>query len=222
MAKSVIINGATYPNVPYVNIPLAEGTGNAKFVDTDSGDAAAADIRAGKKAWVDGAEVTGSATARSASSVTAVNNTVTVPAGIYDSQVTKTIDHGSVELSASIYGTSVLGNAVSAYPVSADAEAITTGGYITEDDVEPGSNIKYIQVEQINVSPSSEAQDIAPSTGKLISGVHVNALDVSATATAAHVAAGFTFFANDLTRKTGTLVNPIITQDSTTKVLTIS
>ena len=40
MAKNVVINGVTYSNVPYVSIPMAEGQGSAKFVDTDSGDAA--------------------------------------------------------------------------------------------------------------------------------------------------------------------------------------
>ena len=40
MAKNVVINGVVYSDVPYVNIPLSGATGNAKFVDTDSGDAA--------------------------------------------------------------------------------------------------------------------------------------------------------------------------------------
>lgn len=63
MAKNVKINGITYAELPAVNIPLADNSGNnARFVDTDSGDAAAGDIRSGKKAWVDGAEVTGSMT----------------------------------------------------------------------------------------------------------------------------------------------------------------
>ena len=62
MAKNVLINGVTYSNVPYVSIPLSSGSGNAKFVDTDSGDAVAGDIRSGKKAWVGGDEVTGTAT----------------------------------------------------------------------------------------------------------------------------------------------------------------
>ena len=61
MAKNVKIRGITYADLPAVNIPLADDSGNqARFVDTDSGDAASGDIRNGKKAWVDGAEVTGS------------------------------------------------------------------------------------------------------------------------------------------------------------------
>lgn len=69
MAKNVKINGITYSELPAVNIPLADNSGNnARFVDTDSGDAAAGDIRSGKKAWVDGAEVTGSMTEKNAAS----------------------------------------------------------------------------------------------------------------------------------------------------------
>ena len=49
MAKNVVINGVVYSDVPYVNIPLSGATGNAKFVDTDSGDAVAGDIRSGRQ-----------------------------------------------------------------------------------------------------------------------------------------------------------------------------
>ena len=61
MAKNVKINGTTYSELPAVNIPLADDSGNkARFVDTDSGDAVAGDLRNGKKAWVDGQEIVGS------------------------------------------------------------------------------------------------------------------------------------------------------------------
>lgn len=60
MAKNLVINGVSYTDVPYVEIPLSGGSGNAKFVDTDSGDAATGEILSGRKAWVDGNEVTGS------------------------------------------------------------------------------------------------------------------------------------------------------------------
>jgi len=84
MAKNVIINGITYPDVPYINVPLAEGGGNAKFVDTDSGDAVAGDIRNGKKAWVDGNEVTGNKPVKASSDVTVSGKNISIPAGIYD------------------------------------------------------------------------------------------------------------------------------------------
>lgn len=91
MAKNVIINGVTYNNVPYVEIPLSAGSGVAKFVDSDSGDAVAADIKAGKKVWVDGEEITGTAASRSGSDISISGDQVTVPAGIYDSPISATV-----------------------------------------------------------------------------------------------------------------------------------
>ena len=59
MAKKIKINGVSYDAVPYLSVPLAEGEGDAKFYDTDSGDALVNDLRAGKKAWVKGVEDVG-------------------------------------------------------------------------------------------------------------------------------------------------------------------
>ena len=56
MSKNVIINGTTYSNVPSVEIPLADNSGNAVFTDTSDGDAAASDVRSGKKANLDSKE----------------------------------------------------------------------------------------------------------------------------------------------------------------------
>lgn len=169
MAKNVIINGVTYESVPYVNIPKSDGSGKAKFVDTDSGDAAAGDIRSGKKAWVDGNEVTGTKPVKTEADVSLNGDDVTVPAGIYDDAVSK-----------------------------------------------------KVPTEEKTATPSTAAQDITPSAGKLLKKVTVEAVDVSATATEATVPEGVTFFANSLTRKTGTAKFPTVAQDSTSKVLSIS
>lgn len=169
MAKNVVINGVTYSDVPFVSIPLAAGGGNAKFVDTDSGDAAASDLRAGKKGWVDGNEVTGNIPERNSDDVTISGESVSVPAGIYDETASKTVP-----------------------------------------------------TEEKTATPTTAAQDITPTSGKLLKKVRVNAVDVSATATEASVPAGVTFFANSLTRKTGTATFPTVAQDSSTKVLSIT
>ena len=50
MAQNVIINGVTYANVPEVDIPKSSG-GTAKFYDTASADATAANILTGKTAF---------------------------------------------------------------------------------------------------------------------------------------------------------------------------
>lgn len=220
MSKSVIINGVTYNDIPYVSIPLAGGTGNAKFADTDSGDAAAGDLRNGKKAWVDGAEVTGSVPVKSSADVTASGKTVTVPAGIYDAQVQKAVGDGSVTPSAALSGDEI-GTTVSDYPIVATPSAAVSAGFVSAAGT--GSPVtKYIQVESKSVTPSTAAQTIMPSSGKLIKSVLVAAVNVTATATEATVPAGVTFFANSLTKKTGTATFPAVAQDSSTKVLSIS
>lgn len=60
--KNVIINGATYNSVPYVNIPLAAGGGNAVFYETSDATAQAASIISGYTAYGASGKITGSAT----------------------------------------------------------------------------------------------------------------------------------------------------------------
>lgn len=61
MAQDVVIAGASYPDVPGVNLPKSGG-GSALFVDTSDADAAEADILAPKTAYVGGAKITGTGT----------------------------------------------------------------------------------------------------------------------------------------------------------------
>lgn len=63
MAKNVIINGASYNAVPYVNIPLSGGGGNATFYETSDATAAAANILAGYSAYGASGKIDGQATA---------------------------------------------------------------------------------------------------------------------------------------------------------------
>ena len=220
MAKNVVINGVTYQNVPYVTIPLSTGTGSAKFVDTDSGDAAAADIRSGKKAWVDGNEVTGSAPVKAAGDVTVSGKTVTIPAGLYDSAVSKSVADGSVTPAAAVSGDEI-GDTITDYEITVTPSAAVGAGYVSGNKT--GAAVKkYVQVEDKTATPSTAAQDITPTAGKLMKKVHINAVNVAATATEADVMNGKTFYSGSLTRRTGTATVPVVGQDSTTKVLTIS
>ena len=220
MAKSVVINGVVYQDVPYVNIPLSQGSGNAKFVDTDSGDAVAADLRAGKKAWVDGEEITGTAATNDSTDVTVSGKTVTIPAGIYDTPVSKSVADGTVTPGAVVSGDAI-GDTQSDYALEITPNATVAAGYVS--GTKTGTKItKYIQVETKSATPSTSQQTITPTNGKLLKSVTVAAVNMSATATETDVMNGKTFFSGSLTRKTGTATVPVVGQDSTTKVLTIS
>lgn len=62
MAKNVIINGASYNSVPYVQIPLSAGGGNATFYETSDATAAAANVLTGFSAYTASGKVNGQLT----------------------------------------------------------------------------------------------------------------------------------------------------------------
>lgn len=84
MAQNVIINSVTYQNVPEVDIPKSGG-GTAKFLDTTitSNAAAAGDMLSGKKAFVNGSEVTGNISSKSAASYNPSTSDQTINASQY-------------------------------------------------------------------------------------------------------------------------------------------
>lgn len=84
MAKpNVKINDVTYNTVPYVQIPLSGTSGNASFYYVADGDATAANILSGKKAYSSSGEITGSMAnnGSTSGSISTKNGTVTIPAG---------------------------------------------------------------------------------------------------------------------------------------------
>lgn len=82
MAQNVIINGVTYQNVPEVDIPKSGG-GTAKFFDTSSADATAANILTGKTAYGASGSISGSMANNGSTGGTIGTKagTVTIPAG---------------------------------------------------------------------------------------------------------------------------------------------
>ena len=113
MAKNVKINGVTYQNVPEVDIPLATGSGTAKFHDTTGATAEAADVLSGETAFGANGAITGSMPNNGSTSgtISTKAGTVTVPAG-YTSGGTVSIASAAVsDLTAAnlLQGKTVLG-----------------------------------------------------------------------------------------------------------------
>lgn len=82
MAQNVIINGITYSAVPEVDIPK-QGGGTAKFFDTASADATAANILTGKTAFGASGSISGSMANNGATggTISTKAGSVTIPAG---------------------------------------------------------------------------------------------------------------------------------------------
>ena len=82
MAENVVIRDTEYNSVPSVEIPRANGQGNAVFVDTSDATLASGDqMLNGVTSYSDGVKITGNIPSRSSSDLTASGATVTVPAG---------------------------------------------------------------------------------------------------------------------------------------------
>ena len=168
MAKSVVINGVTYSDVPQVEIPLSGGSGNAVFYDTTDADAGQGDVLSSKTFYKDGKK-TGSMPNNGdvSDEIDTKAGTVTIPAG-YTSG-------GSVGISA------------------------------TEQAKIIAKNIKS------GVTLLGQAGDSNVIDTELSSGA----------ASAASIVSGYSAFVNG-SKIDGTATLPVISQDSTTKVLSIS
>lgn len=226
MAKNVIINGVTYQSVPEVDIPKSGG-GTAAFYDTSD-----ATIDSGSKMLngvtsygADGTKYTGNIPTKTGSDLTASGATVTVPSGYYATSASKAVASGSATTPATTIAaapelsidstTGVVTATVSA------SQAITpsvTAGYVSAGTsgtvTASGSDTLELTTQAARtITPGTSAQTIA--AGTYLTGAQTIAGDSNLQAT--YIKSGVSIFGVN-----GSLTSVAVSQDSTTKVLSIS
>ena len=226
MAKNVEINEIVYNSVPSVKIPLANGTGDALFVDTsDATMTSGGQSLDGVTSYANGVKITGSIPTKTAADMTASGATVTAPAGYYAESASKNIASGTATTPAT---------SISAVPVLSinTATGVITGTVSASQNITPTVSAGYVSAGTagtISISGSDTlaltaqaAQTITPGTtaqtiaaGQYLTGAQTIAGD--ANLIAQNIKAGVSIFNVD-----GELSTPVVSQDSVTKVLSIS
>lgn len=171
MAHSVVIRDVVYENCPAVDIPIKNSNEKALFVDTsDATLDGGGKMLDGYTAYADGVKYTGDIQSKTASDLTASGATVTVPAGHYATQSTKSVASGSATAPATISATSAT--------VSASANTITlsktvsvipdvTEGYVssgTAGDAAVSLTANVTTRDAVTLQPGTSAVTIAAGT----------------------------------------------------------
>ena len=219
MAQNVVINGVTYQSVPKVEIPKSGG-GTAEFLDTsDATLASGGSMLSGVTAYAGGTKYTGSIVTKTGTDLSASGATVTVPAGYYASQATKSVSSGSATAPATISGTSAsvsTGTNTLTLSKTISVTPSVTAGYVssgTAGNAAVSLTASVTTKGATTYTPTTSDQTIA--SGTYLTGAQTISGD--ANLQSQYIASGVSIFGVN-----GSLASPVISQDSTTKVLSIS
>ena len=222
MAKpSVIINGVTYPNVPYIEVPNSTTpTTKEKFLYTDDATLTSANqMLDGVTSYSQGSLITGNIPSKSSSDLTASGATVTVPAGHYASQATKSVTSGSATAPATISGSSATVSAGTNTLTLSKTISVTptvSAGYVSSGTAGNSSVSLTASVTTkaaATITPGTSNQEIA--AGTYLTGKQTISGD--ANLLASNIKSGVSIFG-----VAGSMTAATVSQDGTTKVLTIS
>ena len=220
MAQNVVINGVTYQNVPQVSIPLSGSSGTADFFDTsdatlDSGDK----MLSGNTAYADGVKYTGTIVSKQQSDLTVSGATVTAPAGYYASSASASVASGSATGPASVTGTSAevtTGTNTLTLSKTVSVTPVVSAGYVSAGTAANSSVSLTATVTTkgaATITPGTSSQTIA--SGTYLTGAQTISGD--ANLVAANIKSGVSIFGVD-----GSLTSATVSQDASTKVLSIS
>ena len=221
MAQDIVIRTNEFDGVPGIEVPKKSGQGNALFIDTsDATLNSGGQMLNGVTAYADGTKVTGSIQSKSSSDLTASGATVTAPAGYYASQATKSVASGTATAPATISGTSASvstgSNTLTLSKTVSVTPSITTAGYISSGTAGNSSVSLTASVTTkaaATITPGTTNQEIA--AGTYLTGKQTIAGD--ANLKSSNIVAGVSIF-----NTAGSAQVPIISQDSTTHILSIS
>lgn len=166
MAQNITLLGASYSDVPAVNLPKTGG-GTASFTDVSDTTATASDVSSSKYFYTAaGVKTQGSAAAKTSANLTVSGATVTAPAGLYASNASASVPSGSATTPATT---------ITANPsISVSSSGLITASASATKSVTPTVSAGYVSsgtAGTITVSGSNTsqlttqaAQTIYPST----------------------------------------------------------